>query len=84
MSSIMCVARSAEYDVNKCAQFGDMAEQPCTAEQTTAAPADVPDLLATVDYLTAATGFHEFAEFTAEDIGTIDSGLNTPTLTPKP
>ena len=41
---------------------------------------NVPDLLATVDYLTAATGFHEFAEFTAEDVGTVDSGLNSMVL----
>merc|ERR1719478_1901771 len=26
------------------------------------------------------TGFHEFAEFTAEDVGTIDSGLNSMVL----
>ena len=24
-----------------------------------------------------AQGFHEFAEFTAEDVGTVDSGLNS-------
>ncbi len=24
-----------------------------------------------------AAGFHEFAEFTAEDVGTVDSGLNS-------
>jgi len=26
------------------------------------------------------TGFHEFAEFTAEDVGTVDSGLNSMVL----
>jgi len=26
------------------------------------------------------TGFHEFAEFTSEDVGTIDSGLNSMVL----
>jgi len=41
---------------------------------------NVPNLLATVDYLIAATGFHEFAEFTAEDVGTVDSGLNSMVL----
>jgi len=38
---------------------------------------NVPDLLATVDYISGMTGFHEFAEFTAEDVGTVDSGLNS-------
>ena len=41
---------------------------------------NVPDLLAAVDYITAACGFHEFAEFTAEDVGTVDSGLNSMVL----
>jgi len=27
------------------------------------------------------TGFHEFAEFVAEDVGTVDSGLNSVVLT---
>lgn len=27
-----------------------------------------------VNYLRAATGFHPFAEFTTEDVGTVDSG----------
>jgi len=26
------------------------------------------------------TGFHEFCEFTAEDVGTVDSGLNSVVL----
>jgi len=38
---------------------------------------NVPDLLSTIDYMAAATGFHEFAEFTSEDVGTVDSGLNS-------
>ncbi len=37
---------------------------------------NVPRLLEVVDYITAATGFHEFAEFVSEDVGTVDSGLN--------
>ena len=41
---------------------------------------NVHDLIETVDYITKVTGFHEFAEFTAEDIGTIDSGLNSMVL----
>jgi hypothetical protein len=40
----------------------------------------VPKLLETIDYLANATGFHEFAEFTAQDIGTVDSGLNSMVL----
>jgi len=41
---------------------------------------NVHDLLETVNYIANFTGFHEFAEFTAEDIGTIDSGLNSMVL----
>lgn len=37
----------------------------------------MPKLLETIDYLANATGFHEFAEFTAEDVGTVNSGLNS-------
>lgn len=29
----------------------------------------------TVSYLQRATGFHQFAEFTTEDVGTVDSGV---------
>ncbi len=42
---------------------------------------NVPKLFEAVDYLMNATGFHEFAEFTAEDVGTVDSGLNSMVLT---
>lgn len=38
---------------------------------------NVPELLPVVDYITKFTGFHEFAEFVAEDVGTVDSGLNS-------
>lgn len=41
---------------------------------------NVPELLPAVDYLQRACGFHEFAEFTAEDVGTVDSGLNSMVL----
>lgn len=41
---------------------------------------NVPELLPAVDYICSATGFHEFAEFVAEDVGTIDSGLNSMVL----
>ncbi|KAG8387151.1 hypothetical protein BUALT_Bualt03G0223400 [Buddleja alternifolia] len=41
---------------------------------------NVPQLGPVVDYLKKFTGFHEFAEFTAEDIGTADSGLNSVVL----
>ena len=41
---------------------------------------NVPKLFAATDYLQAATGLHEFGEFTAEDIGTLDSGLNSMVL----
>lgn len=32
------------------------------------------------EYVKKITGFHEFAEFTAEDVGTVDSGLNSVVL----
>jgi len=41
---------------------------------------NVPDLLTTQNYISSFTGFHEFAEFTAEDVGTIESGLNSVVL----
>jgi 4-hydroxyphenylpyruvate dioxygenase len=42
---------------------------------------NVPDLISVRDYLMNCTGFHEFAEFVAEDVGTVDSGLNSVVLT---
>lgn len=41
---------------------------------------NVPNLFETVDYLMGAIGLHEFSEFTAEDVGTVDSGLNSMVL----
>jgi 4-hydroxyphenylpyruvate dioxygenase len=41
---------------------------------------NVPDLAKAQRYLQAFTGFHEFAEFTADDVGTVDSGLNSVVL----
>ncbi|RDX99375.1 4-hydroxyphenylpyruvate dioxygenase, partial [Mucuna pruriens] len=41
---------------------------------------NVPSLAETVSYLKGFTGFHEFAEFTAEDVGTSESGLNSVVL----
>lgn len=41
---------------------------------------NVPVMLAAHRYLQSITGFHEFAEFTAEDVGTVDSGLNSVVL----
>ncbi|CAI5708689.1 unnamed protein product [Hyaloperonospora brassicae] len=38
---------------------------------------NVPQLLEAVKYVAGFTGFHEFAEFTADDVGTLDSGLNS-------
>ena len=38
---------------------------------------NVPNLFDATDYLTKSIGFHEFSEFTAEDVGTVDSGLNS-------
>lgn len=41
---------------------------------------NVPNMFDAVQYLANATGFHEFGEFTAEDVGTVDSGLNSMVL----
>ncbi len=41
---------------------------------------NVPKLFEAVDYIMNATGFHEFSEFTADDVGTVDSGLNSMVL----
>ncbi|XP_047312051.1 4-hydroxyphenylpyruvate dioxygenase [Impatiens glandulifera] len=41
---------------------------------------NVPVLAPVVDYLKGFTGFHEFAEFTADDVGTSESGLNSVVL----
>lgn len=38
---------------------------------------NVHSLQSTLTYIKNMTGFHEFAEFTAEDVGTVDSGLNS-------
>eukprot|EP00246_Nothoceros_aenigmaticus_P018528 TRINITY_DN971_c0_g1_i1.p1 TRINITY_DN971_c0_g1~~TRINITY_DN971_c0_g1_i1.p1 ORF type:complete len:426 (-),score=71.17 TRINITY_DN971_c0_g1_i1:274-1551(-) len=38
---------------------------------------NVHSLLKASKYIAGFTGFHEFAEFTAEDVGTSDSGLNS-------
>lgn len=41
---------------------------------------NVMDLPSAVKYVKEFTGFHEFAEFTAEDVGTSESGLNSVVL----
>eukprot|EP00455_Lapot_gusevi_P009264 TRINITY_DN1413_c0_g1_i1.p1 TRINITY_DN1413_c0_g1~~TRINITY_DN1413_c0_g1_i1.p1 ORF type:complete len:446 (-),score=195.25 TRINITY_DN1413_c0_g1_i1:153-1490(-) len=41
---------------------------------------NVPNLVEAVTYICKFTGFHEFAEFTADDVGTVDSGLNSMVL----
>ncbi|RHZ19174.1 hypothetical protein DYB31_010697 [Aphanomyces astaci] len=41
---------------------------------------NLPNLLEAMDYVCGFTGWHEYAEFTAEDVGTVDSGLNSMVL----
>ena len=41
---------------------------------------NVHDLQETYSRIRGFTGFHEFAEFTSEDVGTVDSGLNSVVL----
>ena len=41
---------------------------------------NVPNLFDAIDYIINAIGLHEFSEFTAEDIGTVESGLNSMVL----
>lgn len=38
---------------------------------------NAPKMQPVLDYLSKMTGWHEFAEFTAEDVGTLDSGATT-------
>ena len=41
---------------------------------------NVPRMKEVVEYLMKATGMHYYAEFSTEDVGTIDSGLNSAVL----
>jgi len=41
---------------------------------------NVPDLFQAHNRIKKFTGFHEFAEFTPEDVGTVESGLNSVVL----
>jgi len=41
---------------------------------------NVGNLLEALTYVSSFTGFHEFAEFTADDVGTVESGLNSVVL----
>ncbi|XP_057956355.1 4-hydroxyphenylpyruvate dioxygenase [Malania oleifera] len=41
---------------------------------------NVPELGPALSYVKGFTGFHDFAEFTAEDVGTAESGLNSVVL----
>ncbi|WIA39445.1 hypothetical protein OEZ86_005546 [Tetradesmus obliquus] len=41
---------------------------------------NVPKLIEHLEHVIGFTGFHEFAEFVAEDVGTVDSGLNSMVL----
>ena len=52
----------------------------CSILRLDHAVSNVPKLFDAVDYIANATGFHEFSEFTAEDVGTVDSGLNSMVL----
>ncbi|KAJ0244924.1 4-hydroxyphenylpyruvate dioxygenase [Hirschfeldia incana] len=41
---------------------------------------NVPELGPALTYLASFTGFHQFAEFTSDDVGTAESGLNSAVL----
>ena len=41
---------------------------------------NIPNLIEAVEYVCGYTGWHEFAEFTSEDVGTVDSGLKSMVL----
>nr|XP_051194655.1 4-hydroxyphenylpyruvate dioxygenase isoform X2 [Lolium perenne] len=41
---------------------------------------NVPEMAPVIAYMKGFLGFHEFAEFTAEDVGTTESGLNSVVL----
>lgn len=41
---------------------------------------NVPNLFETLNEVSAFTGFHDFAEFSSEEVGTVESGLNSVVL----
>ncbi|CAM9183841.1 unnamed protein product, partial [Choristocarpus tenellus] len=49
----------------------------CGLQRLDHAVGNVWDLLERVDHIAQMTGMHKFAEFAAEDVGTVDSGLNS-------
>lgn len=53
---------------------------PCRAPTTTTAAAATIGLPTPPPLPPTSKGFHEFAEFVAEDVGTVDSGLNSMVL----
>lgn len=60
---------------------GKMAERPTFGiQRIDHAVGNVPNLLTTLTHVASFTGFHEFAEFTADDVGTVESGLNSVVL----
>lgn len=60
---------------------GSMSKRPTYGiQRIDHAVGNVPNLLEAHERIKAFTGFHEFAEFTAEDVGTVDSGLNSVVL----
>lgn len=60
---------------------GKLAERPSFGiHRIDHAVGNVPNLMETLAHLSNFTGFHEFAEFTAEDVGTMESGLNSVVL----
>jgi hypothetical protein len=67
----MCCDACAAWDVQ--ASWGCACANGCVLPDTCCRIAVPPHATPT----TTSTGFHEFAEFVAEDVGTVDSGLNS-------
>lgn len=60
---------------------GKLAERPTFGiHRIDHAVGNVPNLMETLAHVSMFTGFHEFAEFTAADVGTMESGLNSVVL----
>lgn len=74
---------SAENDGVSSSSFSDGKSAPLLTlglDRLDHAVSNVPLLLPVANAIAAMTGFHEFAEFTADDVGTVESGLNSVVL----
>lgn len=77
-----CVLRfvSGDYEGAYLPGYAAVTDAPCVSyglQRLDHAVGNVHELIPQVEYMAKALGWHEFAEFVAEDVGTVDSGLNS-------